>query len=80
MPAALAIAAHPDDIEFLMAGTLLLLRRRGWDLHYFNIASGNLGSMRWDARKTARVRRKEARAAACHMRDPLSGHSGYEPV
>jgi len=64
MPAALAIAAHPDDIEFLMAGTLLLLRRRGWDLHYFNIASGNLGSMRWDARKTARIRRKEARAAA----------------
>jgi LmbE family N-acetylglucosaminyl deacetylase len=64
MPAALAIAAHPDDIEFLMAGTLLLLRRQGWETHYFNIASGNVGSMRWDAAKTARVRRKEARAAA----------------
>ena len=24
MPTALAIAAHPDDIEFVMAGTLLL--------------------------------------------------------
>jgi LmbE family N-acetylglucosaminyl deacetylase len=64
MPAALAIAAHPDDIEFLMAGTLLRLRRAGWDTHYFNVASGNVGSMRWDSKKTARVRRSEARAAA----------------
>ena len=32
MPTALAIAAHPDDIELMMAGTLFLLRDRGWDL------------------------------------------------
>ena len=44
--AVLAIAAHPDDIEFLMAGTLLQLRRRGWSLHCLNLASGNLGSTR----------------------------------
>ena len=29
MPSALAIAAHPDDIEFVMAGTLLLLHAAG---------------------------------------------------
>ena len=29
-PRALAIAAHPDDIEFLMAGTLLRLKEAGW--------------------------------------------------
>jgi N-acetylglucosamine malate deacetylase 1 len=29
MPAALAIFAHPDDIEFRAAGTLLLLTQRG---------------------------------------------------
>jgi LmbE family N-acetylglucosaminyl deacetylase len=75
MPAALAIAAHPDDIEFLMAGTLLLLRREGWDIHYFNIASGNLGSMRWDPGKTARVRREEARAAA-----KLLGATWHPPI
>ena len=30
-PTAIAIAAHPDDIEFVMAGTLLLLKERGWE-------------------------------------------------
>ena len=29
--AAIAIAAHPDDIEFTMAGTLLRLREAGWE-------------------------------------------------
>ena len=45
MPCALAIAAHPDDIEFVMAGTLLLLREAGWEIHYLNLSSGNLGSL-----------------------------------
>jgi LmbE family N-acetylglucosaminyl deacetylase len=61
---ALAIAAHPDDIEFVMAGTLLLLRRAGWELHYLNLSSGNLGSLNRTPAATARVRRREARAAA----------------
>ena len=29
MKSAIAIAAHPDDIEFQMAGTLLLLKEAG---------------------------------------------------
>jgi len=60
----LAIGAHPDDIEFLMAGTLLLLRTAGWELHYLNVSTGNLGSLSMSAAETARVRRREARAAA----------------
>ena len=64
MPAALAIAAHPDDIEFVMAGTLLLLRNAGWEIHYCNVSTGNMGSTVMNAAQTARVRRKEARAAA----------------
>ena len=44
-PRALAIAAHPDDIEFVMAGTLLMLQRAGWEIHCLNVANGNLGSM-----------------------------------
>ncbi len=43
-PAALAIAAHPDDIEFMMAGTLLRLRDAGWQIHYMNIANGSCGT------------------------------------
>lgn len=63
-PVALAIAAHPDDIEFCMAGTLLLLKRAGWDIHYLNLSSGNCGSVRLSPAKTRAVRRREAQAAA----------------
>jgi N-acetylglucosamine malate deacetylase 1 len=64
MPTVLAIAAHPDDIEFVMGGTLLLLGARGWELHYLNLSTGNLGSTTRSPAKTAQVRRREARAAA----------------
>ena len=39
-----AVAAHPDDIEFFMAGTLILLGRAGYEMHYMNIANGCCGS------------------------------------
>ncbi len=64
MPAALAIAAHPDDIEFCMAGTLLLLKQAGWDIHYCNLSSGNCGSLTTSAVRTRAIRRREAQAAA----------------
>jgi N-acetylglucosamine malate deacetylase 1 len=64
MPTAIAIAAHPDDIEFVMAGTLLLLGAAGWELHYLNLSTGHLGSTTMSPAKTAQVRRKEAQAGA----------------
>jgi N-acetylglucosamine malate deacetylase 1 len=67
-PRALAVGAHPDDIEFLMAGTLILLREAGWGVHYLNVANGNLGSLTMSAAETARVRRREAQAAARLLR------------
>jgi LmbE family N-acetylglucosaminyl deacetylase len=60
----IAIAAHPDDIEFLMAGTLILLRDAGYAIHYFNLANGCCGSSRGTAAHTAEVRDHEAREAA----------------
>ncbi len=60
----LAVAAHPDDIEFLMAGTLVLLGRRGWELHYVNLSTGNCGSAAIPAAKLRTVRRRESKAAA----------------
>ncbi|MBI4658360.1 MAG: PIG-L family deacetylase [Verrucomicrobia bacterium] len=63
-PAALAIGAHPDDIEFYMAGTLLLLKQAGWEIHYLNLSSGNCGSVDFDSAKTRAVRRAEAKRAA----------------
>jgi LmbE family N-acetylglucosaminyl deacetylase len=70
-----AIAAHPDDIEFMMAGTLMLLHDAGWQIHYMNLSSGNLGSMILPPPETARVRRREARAAA-----KLMGATWHAPI
>lgn len=64
MPSALAIFAHPDDIEFVAAGTLLLLRDLGWDLHYMNLANGCCGSTTMSAQETAAQRERESRQAA----------------
>jgi LmbE family N-acetylglucosaminyl deacetylase len=64
LPRAFAVAAHPDDIEFMMAGTLILLERAGYELHYMTIANGSCGSERLDAGAIASIRRQEAMAAA----------------
>jgi LmbE family N-acetylglucosaminyl deacetylase len=61
---AMAIAAHPDDIEFLMGGTLLLLGERGFELHYMTVSSGNCGSMTMNPARTRTVRQRESKAAA----------------
>jgi LmbE family N-acetylglucosaminyl deacetylase len=74
MPSAIAIAAHPDDIEFVMAGTLLRLSEAGWETHYINLSTGNMGSTIMSAEETARVRAEEARAAA-----KLLGAKWYPP-
>ena len=61
---AIAIAAHPDDIEFYMAGTLLLLKAAGYEIHYLTVANGSCGSLRHNAANTRTIRRKEAQHAA----------------
>lgn len=61
---AMAIGAHPDDIEFLMAGTLGLLKRAGYETHYLNVANGSCGSAKFVATKIRAIRRREAQAAA----------------
>ena len=64
MKSAIAIGAHPDDIEFYMAGTLVLLKRAGWETHYLNVGNGCCGSVEHDARQTRIARRAEAKRAA----------------
>ena len=61
---AFAIGAHPDDIEFYMAGTLLLLKQAGWEIHYMTLASGNCGSTEHSAAVMRRTRRLESERAA----------------
>jgi N-acetylglucosamine malate deacetylase 1 len=61
---ALAVSAHPDDIEFYMAGTMLLLSEAGYELHYLTIANGGCGGTQDDAATIARTRAEEAKHAA----------------
>ena len=61
---AIAIGAHPDDVEFYMAGTLLLLGRAGHEIHYLNVASGNCGSVEYSSAMAKTIRAAEAREAA----------------
>ncbi len=63
-PVVLAIGAHPDDIEFLMAGTLVLLRQAGCETHCLTLASGSCGSAVYSAARLRAIRRRESRAAA----------------
>ena len=67
MKTAIAIAAHPDDIEFMMAGTLILLKNTGYKIHYLNLASGNLGTTEVDEEKIKEIRLKEAQQSAVVM-------------
>ena len=63
-PVVLAVGCHPDDIEFMMGGTLLLLKEAGCVCHYMNVAHGNCGTSRYNSGKIRKIRREEAKAAA----------------
>ncbi len=70
-----AIAAHPDDIEFMMAGTLCLLGRCGYAPHVLNLANGSGGSQSLPPADIALLRGEEARAAAAVL-----GATWHEPL
>ena len=61
---ALAILAHPDDAEFLCAGTLIRLHREhGWQIHVATMTAGDCGSAEHTPDEIARIRRTEGKAA-----------------
>jgi LmbE family N-acetylglucosaminyl deacetylase len=81
---ALALMAHPDDAEFLCAGTLIRLAEAGWEIHIATAAPGDCGTTtetRWaiSARRT-----KEATQAASligaqyHCLDERDGFVVYD--
>ena len=61
----LSILAHPDDAEFLCAGTLTRLRHEySWTVHIATMTAGDCGSTALPAGEISRVRRAEAAQAA----------------
>ncbi len=62
---ALALLAHPDDAEFLCAGTLArLAREQAWKIHIATMTPGDCGSMDMPPEEIGRIRRQEGAAAA----------------
>ncbi|MBL8552701.1 MAG: PIG-L family deacetylase [Phenylobacterium sp.] len=59
-----AIHAHPDDIEWLAAGTLALLGRAGHEIAIVTATAGEGGSAEHPPEETGRIRRAEAAEAA----------------
>jgi len=62
--AAFAVGAHPDDIEFNMAGTLALLAEAGLEPHMMNVARSNLDSNELSEAEITAIRRREAEESA----------------
>jgi LmbE family N-acetylglucosaminyl deacetylase len=60
----LALHAHPDDVEFQCAGTLLLLGEAGCELTVATMTPGDCGSAEHGPDEIAAIRRAEAREAA----------------
>lgn len=60
----LAFMAHPDDAEFLCAGTLARLKNQGYQIHIATMTAGDGGSAELSNEEIARIRYNEAEQAA----------------
>ncbi|MEP7055977.1 MAG: PIG-L family deacetylase [Actinomycetota bacterium] len=63
---ALAVGAHPDDIDFGASATVALLCDQGWEVHYLLVTSGQKGvqNVEQDPQEFGLLREREQRAAA----------------
>ena len=67
---ALGIFAHPDDAEFMCAGTLSLLTRAGWTIHIASITKGDKGTTLFSMEEISSIRKEEASRSA----EIIGGH------
>lgn len=74
-PVVLAVAAHPDDVEFMMAGTMLRLGTIGARLHMWNLANGCCGTAHLSRGEITRIRWEEAQSSA-----RIAGARLYPPL
>jgi LmbE family N-acetylglucosaminyl deacetylase len=79
MPRVLAAFAHPDDIEFLCAGTLRLLVEEGWELQCVTLCGGDMGAPS-GTREAIRARRLEEAAAGAVALGGTYGWAGMNDL
>jgi LmbE family N-acetylglucosaminyl deacetylase len=65
-PSAMAIYAHPDDIDFTVAGTVAKWARAGCEVTFVLLTSGNAGThdRKFTRKSLARTREREERESA----------------
>jgi LmbE family N-acetylglucosaminyl deacetylase len=61
---ALSFHAHPDDAEAWNAGTLMLLKKKGYKIIIATMTGGDLGGCKTNMKETAKIRFEEATKAA----------------
>lgn len=66
----LAIVAHPDDAELTCAGTLAMLKERGWHVQMATMTPGDGGTATLGREEISAIRKKEAAAAAALLDAP----------
>ena len=63
----LSIHAHPDDAEAWNAGTLKLLKDKGYKIVIATLTGGNLGGCNMGMEQTTKMRNEEARKAGAQL-------------
>ena len=76
---AVAIAAHPDDAEISLGGTLLTLKSRGLRIGIFDLTRGEMGT-RGDAKDRAAEAAAANEVLALDVRENLGLPDGRIPV
>ena len=64
---ALAVMAHPDDVEMMASGTLFRLKDAGWEVGIISMTAGDCGSAEMTKEEIARTRVGEAQDAAEYL-------------
>ena len=74
----LSFAAHPDDAEAFCAGTLKLLKDKGYEIVIATMTAGGMGGINSTQRKTMETRKEEARKAASVLDAKYYCMTGYD--
>jgi LmbE family N-acetylglucosaminyl deacetylase len=61
---ALSLLAHPDDAEFMCAGTMAMLHQKGWKIHIATMTPGDCGSVEYNREQISQIRKAEAAKSA----------------
>lgn len=78
MERVLAFGCHPDDIEFMCAGTLALLKEKGFEIHLATMTGGEVGHPYLKPEEIRAIRLKESEESAKILGGYFHWAGGYD--